>query len=1062
MRKATLSLLFGLCLFAIGNSAEERATRPIPAANVSRSAPNSSRSQTTEPQNNKQRSAVNTKERANVGASRSAVNNRETATVSRTNADAENTANRSRAATIQSRSAVSRVPAAATRQIQPMVGGTEFSGALRGRSAVNSAGIARSSRAMTDNNRTATARSAVAARSATSNTQIDTSTPYGKCRASYYSCMDEFCQNRDAQLKRCACSPRVDALKKFQKDVAAAQGKLKDFNETLVLVGASKEQATAALKASVGEEVFGHGDESANKQILDEILEATKASKPTKPKISEAVSIQMGQNDWEDDWGAEANNAQRLMGADLHSFTDDSCKKIVGADCTSADLSTAQGAYQMEIEKDCVAIEKNYNRVAENMVSKVNDSGAMLDDARLTADFEKNSDTPAECKEKLLEQMRLPAVCGANYELCLDTTGLYVNKNSGKPILTPNLVQLKKQISSPTGTQRWSEIHDNFKYVQLLNAKRPLAEDALKNCQRDANAVWGEFMNEMIGNIYVEQSRMIDNVRLDCTKLLNACLSTAKSELENLSEFALQSLVVDSFRTQQLVCTDIIESCQAVLGTGTGSEDLGQIYVSQEKELMYKKCLALGKECIYKDCTNMSGTPWADCAIGTPKRLRMIGAYTAGIGNQTQCAKGANFLPYRESECLYRVYECASDSDGNVDYDLVYKRIWGDWYNDCEMTDDPSKPIISRCDTTKGPIEINKPRILNVDQESVLSYFYRESPKPTQNVSSYNLSTIPWTAANKIPSGDMCCNRNDCYADRVKDAVMKQTKKYFNDQKSVFYFSNVSLGTDNPTTILSDCAIGSVEFNGDVIISTNPNQPRGQCSTIPLYQYFTELLRTKGLIGKADNYWGGGFNWFNLCLENGKTFTNAIVDRNAKVAIDSLNTIIELIRNYDVDNKECQILAEHIENNKSLATLAAELTSTPLANLQKVKEIIDFVGTISGNNFSPKQIKDSSTGAVRVDYKNCPNTQIIGDAFVKNINCFANTTNTTPTTSCFNGSSFKTGITFFKQWERPVYENGIVSICEKSSGFTPNSNASQSFLYWLANCPINLSADCDD
>ncbi|MDR0449564.1 MAG: hypothetical protein LBG89_03875, partial [Rickettsiales bacterium] len=160
-------------------------------------------------------------------------------------------------APVGGRGAASRTAVPGGRQIQPMMGATPMSGALRGqqsRSAVLSSRATAPQAGRPGTPSARTARSAVASR------EVNPNSPYGKCRTAYFSCMDEFCANRDVQFRRCACSTRANDLTKFQQDIEAAQGKLKDYNENLVLVGVSAEQALAAMEASGGEDAFGEGD----------------------------------------------------------------------------------------------------------------------------------------------------------------------------------------------------------------------------------------------------------------------------------------------------------------------------------------------------------------------------------------------------------------------------------------------------------------------------------------------------------------------------------------------------------------------------------------------------------------------------------------------------------------------------------------------------------------------------------------------------------------------------------------------------------------------------------
>ena len=84
-------------------------------------------------------------------------------------------------------------------------------------------------------------------------------------------CMDEFCANKDAQLKRCACSSRLHEFDRVKKQLANVDEKLLDFNQRLLTVNMDKEDAEALFTATEGELAFNQKDTSASKKILDEI-----------------------------------------------------------------------------------------------------------------------------------------------------------------------------------------------------------------------------------------------------------------------------------------------------------------------------------------------------------------------------------------------------------------------------------------------------------------------------------------------------------------------------------------------------------------------------------------------------------------------------------------------------------------------------------------------------------------------------------------------------------------------------------------------------------------------
>ena len=115
-------------------------------------------------------------------------------------------------------------------------------------------------------NRNVSARGgAVVARVATTETQIGTE--YENCKTAYFSCMDQFCQLKSDEYRRCSCSDRISSLKSAKNDLAQAGEQLNAFNENLEIVGKTAAQATAMNTASDGELALTR-DKSASHALL--------------------------------------------------------------------------------------------------------------------------------------------------------------------------------------------------------------------------------------------------------------------------------------------------------------------------------------------------------------------------------------------------------------------------------------------------------------------------------------------------------------------------------------------------------------------------------------------------------------------------------------------------------------------------------------------------------------------------------------------------------------------------------------------------------------------------
>ena len=90
--------------------------------------------------------------------------------------------------------------------------------------------------------------------------------------------MDEFCANKDTQLKRCACSSRIHEFDSTKQNLANVEEKLMDFSQRLITVNMEREDAEALYKPTEGELAYATDDTSASKKMLDEIAKKLNTS----------------------------------------------------------------------------------------------------------------------------------------------------------------------------------------------------------------------------------------------------------------------------------------------------------------------------------------------------------------------------------------------------------------------------------------------------------------------------------------------------------------------------------------------------------------------------------------------------------------------------------------------------------------------------------------------------------------------------------------------------------------------------------------------------------------
>ena len=287
------------------------------------------------------------------------------------------------------------------------------------------------------------------------------SSNYEKCREVYNSCMDEFCANKDSQLKRCACSSRINEFDGLKAQLTEVEDKLLDFNQRLLTVNMEKEDAEALYQATEGELAFNTEDESESKKMLDEIAEKlnTTFADSTQSQNLSPISLSLNVD-------AAFDSVDSLMGAstttksgtELYSAALPVCREMALEVCSQDELDIAESGYQMMIEQDCNTVAKTYETQQDQARAKIYEGSALLDMSRLSIYQQRNSDDILTCKKKMLDMLTDSSVCGEGLGKCLDISGKYIDPSTGEAILTTNLAELASLIIRPDANQQWRTV----------------------------------------------------------------------------------------------------------------------------------------------------------------------------------------------------------------------------------------------------------------------------------------------------------------------------------------------------------------------------------------------------------------------------------------------------------------------------------------------------------------------------------------------------------------------------------------------------------------------------
>ena len=237
-----------------------------------------------------------------------------------------------------------------------------------------------------------------AATNATPVTETRTGAAYEQCKNAYFACMDQFCQLKNDDYRRCSCSNRVLELAQIRSVMQEAGDQLTVFNENLDTVGLTAAQATAMRNASEGENALT-SDTSASKALLQAIMNSIRGDDATVGgKYSSLNSINLAFDTTNAFGTIDAGAAVATYnGQNLYSAVYPQCRSAVRADCNDASLQRAINAYLMAIEQDCNTVQTAIETKQKQMKSAIRESSAMLDLARVENRQKHNSDDITSC-----------------------------------------------------------------------------------------------------------------------------------------------------------------------------------------------------------------------------------------------------------------------------------------------------------------------------------------------------------------------------------------------------------------------------------------------------------------------------------------------------------------------------------------------------------------------------------------------------------------------------------------------------------------------------------------
>ena len=582
------------------------------------------------------------------------------------------------------------------------------------------------------------------------------SADYSKCKTVYYECMDEFCANKDTNLRRCACSSRIHEFDNIQKQLNDAEDKMLDFNQRLLTVSMDKEDAAALNVATEGETAFQIKDRSESEKLLNKITDTLNSSADSKFNNSlSSISLSLDMDSaWDniDSLSGAATTAK--SGVDLYNAARPVCIEMAKEVCSDEELSIAQDGYKLTIQQDCNTVAKSYSSLYNDAMTKIHESSALLDISRLTDHQQRNSDDILTCKKKILEQLYDDSVCGAKLYKCLDMTGEYIDPSTGNAFLSTNLYNLTNLLQEPSADEKWSKLTKNEPFVNFLTTKKEFLKPAVKQCEDISDTVWKDFLDDALSQIKLAQNAKMEEIKQSCTTLVAECKTNALTDLAEFDARALSLFSVPADKTANQMCSDIQTACISLIDT-MGSEDWGTGMTGIATNITYDTimdaCAQIGRDCIVRQCNGTSGN-FALCKSTTSQNRMDILQRQTCWDEVYNCVKGADNLANMTGGILP-----ITTSASTHDFSNARNNYYTSFY---EITSSNDIPELCR-GYSNNPVQKKYELTACLIAEQIWGNCTDNSTEPNATIlqSDTYSSLMSWFATN---TGNTTCNATGC------------------------------------------------------------------------------------------------------------------------------------------------------------------------------------------------------------------------------------------------------------------------------------------------------------
>lgn len=263
------------------------------------------------------------------------------------------------------------------------------------------------------------------------------------CKAQYTQCMDNFCNVLDDNQGRCSCSKNLKNYEKTETALKQATEELQEVAQKIQYIGLSKDEVETLFSQTEAENAMqGKTDNTQLNNSLEQVKNMIIGIKPGSVSTTDNgfsfdlniltdFSFGTGGIDLSSLFGTSnaTSSISNQRGETLYKTATARCKASVLNSCTAqgVDASIITNAYDLEIDKQCIAYERSLTDSNDQMSATVRNAKSVLQKARLMVAQQKNTYADMRsCINALDSCMQDEFVCGSDYESCLDPTGKYI------------------------------------------------------------------------------------------------------------------------------------------------------------------------------------------------------------------------------------------------------------------------------------------------------------------------------------------------------------------------------------------------------------------------------------------------------------------------------------------------------------------------------------------------------------------------------------------------------------------------------------------------------------